>query len=305
MESCKICEQSIEDQKHFWLAHGIKQSDYYHQYEPRIDLFSKELIPFKNLEQYRSQDFINKINLRKWLAEQPLGTQQNYCFSLLEKRISNKKLNYLPCQVELKSLPQFPSIPTYNKLFGNYYDLAQKLNVNARFEKLEIPKIEIGGVILGDTREQKIVNLDIKIQKLDYGDYTLEQTLVNSEKTGNVFVERKEGGDLISTISTGYDRFRREIERAAINNAYIVVMCEEEIGKMTVFNRLPWFSSKIKAKPEFIMNRIRDLIQSYSNIQFLFCDGRKELTRLLPIVLNLGDLCRKIDLQCAYETKQL
>lgn len=67
--------------------------------------------------------------------------------------------------------------------------------------------------IIIDTREQTPWNLasfgcDVKVAKLDAGDYALEGD-------AGFAIERKSLNDFLGTVSSGWDRFRREIGRMA------------------------------------------------------------------------------------------
>jgi len=55
------------------------------------------------------------------------------------KTKEQKQLKYIPTQVELRSLSGFPSIITYNKFFGNYYEFALTLGFQSRGFK-NVPK---------------------------------------------------------------------------------------------------------------------------------------------------------------------
>ena len=69
--NCLICGLKNPENAHFWKMHHIKQAQYYEQYFPRLDLSTNEKIPYKNSEQYFSQCFLNKTNLKKYLQEKP------------------------------------------------------------------------------------------------------------------------------------------------------------------------------------------------------------------------------------------
>jgi len=47
--------------------------EYYQTHEPRYDLLTGELINFKNKDYYFSNDFNNKISMKKWLKLQDLA----------------------------------------------------------------------------------------------------------------------------------------------------------------------------------------------------------------------------------------
>lgn len=67
------------------------------------------------------------------------------------------------------------------------------------------------------------------------------------------------------------------------------------------FKYLPHISKRIKATPEYIFHNVRELSQSYPNVQFLFVDGRKECSRVIQKVFLNGHLFSDVDLQLAYD----
>jgi hypothetical protein len=83
------------------------------------------------------------------------------------------------------------------------------------------------------------------------------------------------------------------------------VLIEDTLENAMSFKYLPYISKKIKATPEFIFNRVRNLIQRYEHIQFLFVKGRRESSRIVERIFTCGCLHKKIDLQLAYDRKML
>ena len=281
--------------------------DYYHKNYPRKDLLTGEFIKFKNRDQYLSDDFNTKTNMKKWLKKLEVVEAREYCESILSKRKEDKGIKYAPSQVELRSLLS-PPTQYFNEIFHDYYDLCDRLGLENKYintteiiDGREYDKEKYK--ILVDTREQKPLKFDRATisQKLDYGDYAFS----HPEHTCNCHVERKSLADFISTISGGYDRFVNELERAKENDAYLVILVEETLTNALSFKYLPHISKKIKATPEFIFHRTRSLIQMYPNIQFLFVDGRKESSRVVELIFTCGCLYRKIDLQLTYDNKAL
>src|SRR4051812_17404441 len=126
---CKICAADFESDAtlHRHLrSHKILTENYYKTHYARCDLLTGEPLPFKHKYQYFTTDFLNRENLRIWFDKQTHGKKLNYCENLLIRRRQLKEIKYTPSQVELRSLIS-PSIPTYNKLFGNYWDLCEKI----------------------------------------------------------------------------------------------------------------------------------------------------------------------------------
>ncbi len=111
--------------------------------------------------------------------------------------------------------------------------------------------------------------------------------------------------DFIGTMSGGYERFIKEIERAQDADAYLVVLVEDSLTHAMSFPYLPHISKKIKATPEFIFHRVRNLIQKYPHIQFLFVNGRVKASRVIERIFTCGCAYKKVDLQYAYDLKIL
>jgi len=307
---CKIDGKEFKDEKslHFALkGYGLNKVKYYQKYFERRDLLTNELINFKTKEQYLNSDFNDKNNMKKWLKQQPIDTAKEYCKNLLIKRKELKNLKYSPTQIELRTIMS-PSIIFYNKIFGNYYslcssiDLKNKFKINEEIKNNFKNKLSQKDTIYVDTREQSWLkfNTPFEIKTLSFGDYSC------SNNNCNCYIERKSLSDFISTLSIkNFDRFKNEIEKAKNNNSYIIVMIEEKLSNALSFQYLPHISKKIKATPEYIFHNVRDLLQQYDNLQFLFVDGRSEMTRVIESIFASNCSYKDFDLQLAYDTKNL
>jgi hypothetical protein len=307
---CKIDGKEFKDEKslHFALkGYGLNKVKYYQKYFERRDLLTNELINFKTKEQYLNSDFNDKNNMKKWLKQQPIDTAKEYCKNLLVKRKELKNLKYSPTQIELRTIMS-PSIIFYNKIFGNYYslcssiDLKNKFKINEEIKNNFKNKLSQKDTIYVDTREQSWLkfNTPFEIKTLSFGDYSC------SNNNCNCYIERKSLSDFISTLSIkNFDRFKNEIEKAKNNNSYIIVMIEEKLSNALSFQYLPHISKKIKATPEYIFHNVRDLLQQYDNLQFLFVDGRSEMTRVIESIFASNCSYKDFDLQLAYDIKNL
>jgi hypothetical protein len=310
MVNCKVCDKEFKSEKSLHAhikCHDLRLAEYYQKYHARRDLFSGDLIKFKSKEYYLSTDFNNRTNLRKWLEDQADDEKKKYCENILKARIKKKNLFYAPSQVELRSVMS-PPVQYYNRVFGDYNDLCNELGLKNKFDKLTDETIEETKPpedckIYIDTREQKPFKFDVpfEIKTLKFGDYALSDKKVS----GNCYIERKSLNDFIGTMSGGYDRFRREIERAITEDAYLVVLVERCIEEAMNFNKLPYVSSKIRATPEYIFNRVRSLNQDFKNIQFLFAKTKTEAMRLCKKIFFSNHCFKKRDLQLAYDLKVL
>ena len=137
---------------------------------------------------------------------------------------------------------------------------------------------------------------------MKFGDYCLN----DKEKTNNTYIERKSVPDLIGTLSSGLERFKNEINRAAEEDAYMVILVERKLEDCLAFNRLKHvYKKNTRVTPDFIFHNVRDLIQEFSHIQFLFVNGRDECIRIVKKLLLSDVLDEKHDLQLAYDLKLL
>jgi hypothetical protein len=316
MAKCKICDKEFDSdrQLHSHLkAHDLRMVEYYQKHYPRYDPHTGDIIKFKNKKQYFSSDFNSRTNLRMWLKAQPEQSAKDYCTQLIEKRKKEKDLVYTPSQVELRSI-LCPPIQYFNELFGDYYRFCADLGLKNKYGQFndiisgdEWNKPEYK--IFIDTREQKPLRFSrgVEVRKLDYGDYAFN----SKQATCNCYIERKGLSDFIGTISGGYERFVKEIERAQENEANLIVLVESKFNNALYFNeqRKSYNKEKVfknvKATPEFIFNRVRKLAQKYPHVQFLFVNGRKEASRVIERIFTCGCAYKKIDLQLAYDLKIL
>jgi hypothetical protein len=298
---CKICNEIFAVDKFLHLhlkAHKITTAKYYQKYYPRHDILSGEMINFKNKDQYFIDDFNNKNNLKAYVKNLEPEKLEEFLKGLLLKRKERKNLIYSPTQVELRSLIM-PSIVTFNKYKLNYYKICEDIGLKNKFQKYNNEELKFEESdkyqIMIDTREQNPLRFRYQQQvvKLDFGDYTLNDI----EKCCFTAIERKNLSDFIGTMSAGYDRFNNEIERAKNANYYLVILIEESLADSLSFNYLPHISKKIKATPEFIFHRVRELNQRYDNIQFVFADGRRKASELLVKILTGNCFHKKYDLQ--------
>ena len=307
---CKECDKGFETEKQLHAhikVHDLRVVGYYQKHYPRHDLYDEKIIKFKNKKQYFDTDFNSRTNLRMWLKKQTLDKRKEFCTKILTKRKEEKELIYSLSQVELRSIMS-PPIQYYEKEFGDYYKLCGGLGFKNKYNNFreivsayEYNKPEYK--ILVDTREQKPLRFDrgIEVRKLDFGDYAFNSKIASC----NCYIERKSLPDFIGTLSGGYERFVNEIKRAKEGKANLIILVEDTLENSMSFKYLPYISKKIKATPEFIFNRVRNLIQKHEHIQFLFVKGRKEASRVVERIFTCGCVYEKIDLQLAYDKKIL
>ncbi len=315
MVKCKECGKEFKNDRglhaHIKL-HKLKVQDYYYKHFPRKDLHTGEFITFKNKDQYLNSDFNNKNNMRLWLKKSPKDTVEKYCKEILLKRKERKKLNFSPSQIELRTITA-PPLQFYNETFGDYYKLCESLGFNNKFKTVPKKKLESDFKgddsdysILVDTREQQPLkfNYQMQVETLPFGDYAFSDLKMSC----NCFIERKSLNDFIGTLSGGYTRFRNEIERAIFNDCYLVVLVERNLNECKSFNYLSEIKKKmssLKVTPDYIFHNVRELIQDYHQLQFLFVDSREESVRVIEKIFTTGCAYKDIDLQYAYDMKFL
>jgi hypothetical protein len=316
MAKCEVCNKEFESdrQLHGHLkAHGMRMAEYYQKYFPRYDLHDNKIIKFKNKNQYLSSNFNNRKNLKLWLDSVPEDEAKGYCIDFLSTRIKEKNIIYSPSQVELRSLMS-PPVQYYDELLEGYYKICERMNLQNKYKKFdeiisnnEYTKPEYK--ILVDTREQKPLRFKrgVEVRKLDFGDYAFSSPIASC----NCYIERKSLADFIGTLSGGYERFVKEIQRAEQADSYLVILIESKFTNALYFNTQRKSYNKervfknVKATPEFIFHRVRNLIQKYPNIQFLFTNGRKEASRVMEKIFTCGCAYADVDLQLAYDLKKL
>ena len=311
MVSCKICGKEFDSdrQLHAHLkAHKMRVIEYYQSQFPRYDKFDNSIIKFKSKDQYFASDFNTRTNLKKWIKSAPKDEVKEYCERLLIDRKKKKNLEYAPTQVELRTL-LIPPIQCYNELFGDYYELCRKLGFKTDYFNYD--KIITGSEINNskkiyiDTREKKPLNfknVETEVRTLKFGDYAFS----DEKASCKCYIERKSTSDFIGTLSGGYDRFCREIERVQQANAGFVILVEETLSNCLGFNYLPHVYKKgTKVTPEYLFHNVRKLGQTYPFIQFLFVKGRVRAAETVQKIFTSGCAFKSVDLQLAYDTKKL
>ena len=310
MSICRVCSKEFESEaalhKHI-KAHKLLLAEYFQSYYPRYDKHSGEMIHWTNLEQYLKSDFNSRENLKLWLEKTELSIARNYCKEMLVQRKQTKNLIWSPTQVELRA-SMSPPVQWFNAAFEDYYCLCDEIGFKNRFEKFEKwePSIKLDKrmKIFTDSREQQpysFSSVKTEVKGLKYADYVFS----NAEWSGKIAVERKSLNDFIGTISKGYERFGREIEKSIKDEAYLIIIVEETLSNAISFKSLPYLSKKIQASPEFIFHRVRELLQKYQNIQFLFAPGHKAAGEIVERLFSLGAQIKKFDLQLLFDVKKL
>lgn len=299
MYNCLICSQNFDSEKelhqHIGRTEKVKLEDYYVEWYPRHSLKTGELIKFKNKDQYMTALFNSRIEMVSWLKANKDKSEETMR-RLIKIRKEYKNLVIAPDTVYARTVILPP--PTLVQHLGaNYNNICENLGLKTPRDYSRALSFRDGvnlNIII-DKREQlplkfpkhiKIIN-----NSLSFGDYS-----TSSEHFSNLFLERKSLVDLCGSLSKGYDRLCAEFKRAQEFKANIVILVEEDLNNISSIGYTP-HTKKIKAKPEFIFSRIRDILTTFPNIQFAFCKGREEAARVAVQLLLLKNNIQTVDIQ--------
>jgi len=136
-------------------------------------------------------------------------------------------------------------------------------------------KKQIKGTLIIDTREQlplpfgKSKYWDIIKEKIDFGDYGLK---IN-DKLVCAF-ERKSASDLFGTLTSGHERFNKEIQRAKEKGIFFFIIIENTYDD--IMNKRFDGSFKIKTKGHTIIKTVHTMTIKH-DLNFIFCNGRTEM----------------------------
>ena len=103
---------------------------------------------------------------------------------------------------------------------------------------------------------------------LSYGDYT---AVVHGKPVPIVF-ERKGLGDLFGTMTSGYERFKREMERAKASNMKLILIIEGSYTDVWGGYSHSQFSG------EAMMKKLATLYVKY-DLEYIFCESRRVMAR--------------------------
>ncbi len=298
---CKICKLEFTEPAKFHRhlsSHKMNMERYYHQFYPRFDLLTRDPILFKSYDWYFSSLFNTRANMVSYFKQNP-DDQGATIRRLLKLRKKRKNLTVAPSTVDARTCI-LPTPSLVNKMGFDYNIICESEGLTPRFDysiKEINEKIPEGFEITRDTREQLPIEfgaIPIRIEKNDFGDYV---SLSHFHRIG---LERKSMADLCGTLSQGYERFQKELTRAKEMRCNLVVIVEEPIEELVNLShsRLAKFT---KASGEFICSRVREITQSFQNVQFLFLKNRKEMSVVIPqILLYKGDF-NATDYQYIYD----
>lgn len=132
-------------------------------------------------------------------------------------------------------------------------------------------------VIISDTREQKELDFSgiegvEKVEKigLAFGDYTA----IVHEKPVPIVFDRKGLGDLFGTMTSGYERWKREMARAKEANFKLILIVE---GSYTdVWNG----TEHSKFSGESMIKKLH-MMQVRYDLETVFCESRRVMARYI------------------------
>lgn len=306
--TCLECNRHFKNDAGFHKhlrSHKIRLVEYYQKHYPRYDKYDNTLIKFKNKDFYFNNDFNTRINLKLWLNKVSPEEAKTYVRNYLKRRKIAKGLKYAPTQVELRTLP-LPGMTYLNNLFGSYYQFCEELGLEIKYPRNKFyltPSNIKKNKIIVDTREQKPLKftLKIKTEGLKFGDYKLD----DDEATCKCYIERKSIPDFYGTFSSGYERFKREVFRAQEAGASLIIVVEGTLDEIPKFPYQRQVYGRISIAPEYLYHNVRELIQRYPHVQFLFVNGRDEAVRVIEKIFASNCEYKEIDLQYAYDIKEL
>lgn len=296
---CLINNQEFSSEKelHSFIRWTLKMklADYYQKYYPRHDYLTKEPIPFIDKEHYFSTFFLSRTNLVNYFKNHNIDI--NLIKEIMVARAKLKCFNFAPSSVECRTSILPTPILLKNK-GADFNALCKELNLKCRYNYSAQLSLEYDTPlsIIIDTREQKPLEFSSgtahTVSKLDFGDY------VSSSHYKKLFLERKSLVDFCGTMSAGFERFKKEVERAANMNSYIITIIEEPLNHL---DNLPEY---VKGSSEFFKTRMKDLCQKYENLQFLFVKNRVEMAKIVEKLFRLNNLINEVDVQFYYDSGQ-
>lgn len=297
--TCKVCNKECSSlstlHRHLTKEHSLSQSDYYHSYNPRYDLQSRDLIDYKDYNQYHQSDFNGRESFADWLADNYKDEKtKEYCLCKIKERMTKKTVTTLPSHVELKSL-MLPSCHGFERIYGSMenFSKAMKLaGVDLRFDYTSIPELHSGHMkIYIDSREQApLPFLFSEKMKLSVGDYVPDEHFYS-----DVYVDRKSLPDLAGTLSAGRDRVEREIQRAADLGFYVIFVVEDLYSNVMNYSSANSFSKKLTGA--HLLHSIRELMSQYNNIQFVCAGSRTRAVEVIENIFRLKEKAKTFDLE--------
>jgi ERCC4-type nuclease len=181
----------------------------------------------------------------------------------------------------------------YKQLFGSYSKVCELCNIQPMF-KSPLPKEFHNDYrsnrIYIDTREQQpLVFPNSENLKLDVGDYA-----VTGDDYSYTYADRKSFGDFCSTMTIGFKRFAKELQRCRDLGCYLFIVTEVNLYEMAKKNA---FSPK-RYNLNYVFHAMRSLQHEFRDCcQFVFSGNRSNSQILIPKLLITGKKLWDTDIQ--------
>lgn len=284
---CKECGREFSAQKglhrHLTAGHKMSQKQYYEKHYPKHNKLTGKRLRFKNYSDYFIRDFTFRDQFVEWCNITPKEEVGPYIEGALLRYVKKKDTELAPCYTEMLTEDYLPSVKAYEDVFGDFDKYSEKLGLKPMFKygRPSTVKSLPQAVIQVDTREQKpfaFFGRETVSHKLDCGDYCLDGKFFN-----RIFIDRKSDMDFKSTLSTGVERFRQEIERCKELNCFLYIVVEANIA--TINKRNVW--APHKSNLNWIYHNMRSIQRDYLGYcQFLFCDTKYDASQTSLLLLD-------------------
>ena len=292
---CKECDQEYKSLRSLHAhikKHDVLLGDYYVKHFQRKDKLTGELLPFKKYDQYFDAHFTSVDNMRKWCKDAPRKEVEDFVINSIKEKLTSKGITAGPPALYLATA-HLPDIDVCTELFGSYSETCKKFGMLPMLSG-QLPKSFSQDFsttpILIDTREQQPLQFKrSEVLKLDVGDYG-----VSGDNYDYTFVDRKSYQDFCATVTNGYGRFIKELERCKALGCFLFVVVEVAFGNMWVENARGYKKFRL----DYVYHRMREIQANYSDCcQFVFSGSRRSSEELIPKILVLGTQLWNVDLQ--------
>jgi hypothetical protein len=292
---CKECGDSFVSLRSLHAhikKHGKFLGDYYVENYARKDKLTGELIPFKKYDQYFGADFINGRNMKKWCRTAPRNEVKEFIIKAFVQKKEAKGLRGAPPSTYLQTVG-IPDIDMCKEVFGSYSEACKQFGMLPMLSGQLPNKFTTdysNTPILIDTREQKPLYFkNSEFLKLDVGDYA-----VGGDLYDYTFVDRKSYQDFCATVTNGYGRFIKELERCRSLGCFLFVVTETAFGDMWGENSRGYKKFRL----DYVYHRMREIQAEYSDCcQFVFSGSREKSEEIIPKILVLGKRLWEVDVQ--------
>lgn len=303
-EICKIDGKEFDSIKklHGYISRTlkVKLSEYYPKFFPRTDLWDEEPIVYLSYGQYFSEFFNSRENMIDYFRNTYNAEASRTAVKMLNARGEYKNWKFAPCTVETRT-SILPSPLMLETTGVNVDSVFSQLPWPSRFSYSGKPSVKLTPEdILIDSREQKplVLDADTSFSKLDFGDYVCKNGFCD------IFFERKSLIDFCGTLSQGFERFEKEIERAERAESTLIVLVEANLPDLSKVGESS-ATRHVKATPKFLGARMRELLQKYPNLQFVFSGCPRKTAATMLEIMSWGEEAKKHDIQYLLDLRKI